>query len=76
MSRETVRLRTEVVQGCVHARGYCIDEDHPEVEQVEDLEHDALYAHALLQAMKRRSSLVLEFYIREADKLMREWGAK
>ncbi|MHB8388219.1 MAG: hypothetical protein ACYDBH_01400 [Acidobacteriaceae bacterium] len=75
MERETARLKTEFVDGRVHALGCCVFKETPDTGQVEDLEHDALYAHALVQAIKEyRAPWVLT----QADAIMAYWqkGAK
>lgn len=41
-----MKLRTEMQDGCVHAKGYCVDEDAVDIRQAERLVHDAAAAHA------------------------------
>lgn len=73
--------------GCVHARGGCVDEDAASLDVATDLVHDATAAHALMQAINSAEmdgyevpadELVHEQTIdsirRIADRLMREWG--
>lgn len=63
MNRETARLKTEVVDGKIKG---CT---------IQSLNHDALYAHALVQAIKEyRAPWVLT----QADAIMAYWqkGAK
>ena len=89
MNRETARLKTEVVKGRVHAHGCCVFKDNPDTEQVEDLEHDALYAHALVRALSEcrdpdgdraytETSVAANaaWILKRADELMREWSSK
>ena len=75
-----MKLLTEMQDGCVHANGYCVDEDAVELRQAEKLVHDAAAAHALMQAISEAESEDDEFpntyaaHIRlRADELMREW---
>lgn len=80
-----MKLRTEMQDGCVHANGYCVDEDAVELRQAEMLVHDAAAAHALMQAMREAGdgSADVAFYSDDdyqnwvyarVDSLMREWG--
>lgn len=69
MNRETARLKTEVVDGKIKG---CT---------IQSLNHDALYAHALVQAISEQDTdlgsldprPILRVQIR-ADELMREWA--
>ena len=76
-----MKLLTEMQDGCVHANGYCVDEDAVELRQAEKLVHDAAAAHALMQAMEDLNHSGWTKYqnpihaaICRADELMREWG--
>jgi hypothetical protein len=78
-----MKLLTEMQDGCVHANGYCVDEDAVELRQAEKLVHDAAAAHALMQAMEEiegtyadcaPASDIRQFLRERADELMREWG--
>ena len=77
MNRETARLKTEVVDGKIKG---CT---------IQSLNHDALYAHALVQALSEcrdtdgeraytETSVAANaaWILKRADELMREWGAK
>lgn len=46
-----MKLRTEMQNGCVHANGYCVDEDAVDIRQAERLVHDTAVAHALMEAI-------------------------
>ena len=87
MNRETAKLRTEVVDGRIRSRGCAIDDLYPTPAGVAaDLAHDALYAHALVQAMRDALDVTycgpstregtMQWTVLRADVLMREWGAK
>jgi len=67
-----MKLRTEMQDGCVHASGYCVDEDAVELRQAEMLVHDAAAAHALMQALIEYS--IPRMVIERASELMRSWG--
>ena len=80
-----MKLRTEMQNGCVHANGYCVDEDAVELRQAEMLVHDAAAAHALMQAMDEFYAAPLDSTLNtpedainwlewRASELMREWG--
>lgn len=71
--------------GCVHANGYCVDEDAVELCQAEMLVHDAAAADALMLAIANKRMacsdreqhdvcVALDTVIRYADELMAEWG--
>ncbi len=72
-----MKLKTAMVDGCVHARGVCIDEQ-PNNSQVADLEHDAACAHALVKAIDESAQIdpvdAVTFIRARADELLREWG--
>lgn len=77
-----MKLRTEMQNGCVHANGYCVDEDAVDIRQAERLVHDTAVAHALMRALVEVSEKgeyvfptnALIAVKRRADKLMRSWG--
>ena len=77
-----MKLRTGIQDGCVHANGYCVDEDDVQFIQAEELVHDAATAHALLQALEwARDTYSQTQRIQDADdieqraaELMSEWG--
>lgn len=69
-----MKLRTEMQNGCVHANGYCVDEDAVDIRQAERLVHDAAAAHALMQAMDEIGGYTTKFIQLRADTIMREWG--
>ena len=52
-----MKLKTEMVDGCVHALGCCIDADCVLPREALELEHDAMAAHALLQAVDEWAAL-------------------
>jgi hypothetical protein len=65
--------------GCVHANGYCVDEDAVELRQAEMLVHDAAAAHALMQALDDVTDKIFSKYARglidqRADEIMAGWG--
>lgn len=71
-----MKLRTEMQDTCVHARGICVDDGDVLAEQSKDLQHDAAAAIALMQAveeMKSYGPITAEALDRRADELMREW---
>jgi hypothetical protein len=69
-----MKLRAEMKDGCVHANGYCVDEDAVELRQAEMLVHDAAAAHALMMAMDEIGGYTTKFIQLRADTIMREWG--
>jgi len=83
MNRETARLKTEVVDGKLYYDPY---DGSGALEQAE---HDALYAHALVQALSEcrdpdgdraytETSVAANaaWILKRADELMREWSSK
>jgi hypothetical protein len=76
MNRETARLKTEVVDGKIKG---CT---------IQSLNHDALYAHALVQAITGwteahavgpsyvKARIAVSMICHRADELMREWSSK
>lgn len=81
MNRETARLKTTMIGNTLHVRGYLVVWNSITREEVGDLAHDALYAHALVQAISEQDTdlgrldprPILRVQIR-ADELMREWA--
>lgn len=69
-----MKLRTEMQDTCVHARGICVDDGDVLAEQSKDLQHDAAAAHALMLAMEGIPKRYREWLEIRADELMREWG--
>jgi hypothetical protein len=74
-----MKLMTEMQDGCVHASGYCVDEECVDSSEAERLIHDAAAAHALMQAIigtidSNSTEARANAMIRRADELMREWG--
>ncbi len=84
MNRETSKLKTEVVQGRVLVNGYRVYEDNLDRGELKALEHDALYAHALVQAMHDALDVTycgpstregtMQWTALRADEILREWG--
>jgi len=76
-----MKLKSEMQDGCVHANGYCVDEDAVELRQAEMLVHDAAAANALMLAIERLHADWEDYgerspgeAIRIADAIMAEWG--
>jgi hypothetical protein len=74
-----MKLMTEMQDGCVHASGYCVDEECVDSSEAERLVHDAAAAHALILAVEtlgERGPYVgpTKWIYAKADELMREWG--
>jgi hypothetical protein len=70
-----MELKTEIRDGWLYADGYCVRPAVVSFHESMSLEHDALAAHALMQAMADCPSLSLECkaITDRADELMREW---
>jgi hypothetical protein len=69
-----MELETRIKDGCVHTLGECVDEDAVELWQAEMLVHDAMRAHALMQAIRREAPGVYGRVMERADELMVDWG--
>lgn len=72
-----MKLRTEIVDGTVQ------DQSDDRATQWRNLEHDAMAAHALLQAMDEVGEVVNDYYVfpsngitrvrERADEILKEW---
>lgn len=75
-----MKLRTEMQNGCVHANGYCVDEDAVDIRQAERLVHDAAAANALMMALERWAARradhasYADHLLGHADEIMAGWG--
>lgn len=72
-----MKLKTELIEG----RHFGKPKDYVHYKAVTDVEHDALAAHALMQAMEEKAAeyslaalaLMIGPIKKRADELMREW---